>query len=134
MSDIKNAASANEPGWLKHARADLGLREKAGAPNEMRVLSYFAEVGRPDVKQDSIAWCAAAHFAWHKRAGIPIPPRDKVLLRAARFFGARSSMRGVSAARRCSRAARRGGRAMSASLSAGMRRISAFSPATRTTA
>lgn len=80
MTDRIDAGSANEPGWLAHARADLGLREKAGAANDARVLSYFAEVGRPDVKQDSTAWCAAAHFAWHRRAGAPIPPPDKVLL------------------------------------------------------
>lgn len=63
-----------EPKWLTIARADLGTTEIPGPKHNPKVLDYFKEVGRPDVKTDETAWCAAALGAWLKRAGLPIPP------------------------------------------------------------
>lgn len=59
-----------EPPWLTAARKDLGIREGAGSADNPRVVQMFAEAGHPEIKHDSVAWCAAAVGAWLKRAGI----------------------------------------------------------------
>lgn len=69
----------SEPRWLTLARADIGVREIKGPKHNPKVLDYFKEVGRPDIKTDEVAWCAAGLGAWLKRAGLPIPPPSKAL-------------------------------------------------------
>jgi uncharacterized protein (TIGR02594 family) len=63
-----------EPRWLVLARADIGTTEIKGPKHNPKVLEYFKDVGRPDVKTDETAWCAAALGSWLKRAGLVIPP------------------------------------------------------------
>jgi uncharacterized protein (TIGR02594 family) len=58
-----------EPGWLTLARAEIGIREGKGAANNARVVRLFADAGFPGIKQDSVAWCAAAVGAMLARAG-----------------------------------------------------------------
>lgn len=66
-----------EPRWLEIARADIGVKETPGPKSNPTVLAYFADVGRPDIKDDATAWCAAGLGSWLKRAGLRIPaPKD----------------------------------------------------------
>lgn len=58
-----------KPGWLVLAEGELGVREGAGAANNPRVVQLFADAGFSGIKQDSVAWCAAAVGAMLKRAG-----------------------------------------------------------------
>ncbi|GJE00531.1 TIGR02594 family protein [Methylobacterium isbiliense] len=58
------------PGWLVLAEAELGVKEGAGAANNPRVVKLFADAGFPGIKQDSVAWCAAAVGAMLARAGF----------------------------------------------------------------
>jgi uncharacterized protein (TIGR02594 family) len=51
------------------AEGELGVREGAGAANNPRVVQLFADAGFSGIKQDSVAWCAAAVGAMLKRAG-----------------------------------------------------------------
>jgi uncharacterized protein (TIGR02594 family) len=60
----------SEPAWLVEARKDLGLQEGAGASDNPRVVKMFADAGHPEIKHDSVAWCAAAIGAWLHRAGL----------------------------------------------------------------
>lgn len=69
----------SEPKWLTIARADLGIQEIKGPKHNQKVLDYFKEVGRPNIRTDETAWCAAGLGAWLKRAGLPIPPPAKAL-------------------------------------------------------
>lgn len=59
-----------EPAWLIEARKDLGLKEGPGTADNPRVVKMFADAGHPEIKHDSVAWCAAAVGAWLKRAGL----------------------------------------------------------------
>ena len=70
--------------WVDVARADLGVKEIPGREHNPKVLSYFAEVGHPEITDDETAWCAAALGAWLRRAGYPIPPKKDIL--GARCF------------------------------------------------
>jgi uncharacterized protein (TIGR02594 family) len=58
-----------QPSWLAAAWAELGVRETAGSQSNDRVVRYFAEAGRDDVRDDSVAWCAAFAGAMLKRGG-----------------------------------------------------------------
>lgn len=62
-------AEPDEPGWLVLAKAQLGLKEGAGAANNPKVVQFFADAGFPGIKTDSTAWCAAFAGAMLKRAG-----------------------------------------------------------------
>jgi len=62
-------AEPDQPGWLTLAAAELGVKEGPGAANNPRVVQLFADAGFAGVKQDSVAWCAAAVGAMLKRAG-----------------------------------------------------------------
>ena len=68
------------PVWLELARAELGVTEGAGAKNNPVVLQYYADCGHPEVKADSVSWCAAFTGAMLKRADYPIQPVDRNLL------------------------------------------------------
>ena len=69
-ADISERREAPEkPGWLVLAEGELGVREGAGAANNPRVVQLFADAGFSGIKQDSVAWCAAAVGAMLKRAG-----------------------------------------------------------------
>jgi uncharacterized protein (TIGR02594 family) len=60
-----------EPKWLTLARAELGVREGAGAANSPTVLKYYEDAGHPEVDHDDVAWCAAFVGAMLHRAGLP---------------------------------------------------------------
>lgn len=62
-------AEPDQPGWLTLAAGELGVKEGAGAANNPRVVQLFADAGFAGIKQDSVAWCAAAVGAMLKRAG-----------------------------------------------------------------
>jgi uncharacterized protein (TIGR02594 family) len=68
MTDLQDAA--RQPAWLDRAWADLGQREVAGNRDNPRIVTYFADVGFPDVRHDEVAWCAAFAGACLERAGI----------------------------------------------------------------
>lgn len=63
-------AEPDEPAWLTLAAFELGVKEGKGALNNPRVVALFADAGFPGIKQDSVAWCAAAVGAMLKRVGI----------------------------------------------------------------
>ena len=54
------AVRASDPGWLKAAYKDLGLKEIRGKKDNPRVVEMFAESGHAWVRDDETAWCAAA--------------------------------------------------------------------------
>ena len=62
-----------EPAWLALARGELGVREAPGSSNNPRVLAYYADAGHPEIKHDSVAWCAAAACAMLERSGHASP-------------------------------------------------------------
>jgi uncharacterized protein (TIGR02594 family) len=53
------------------ARAELGTKELPGAMHNPRVVSYYADAGHPEIRDDETAWCAAFVGAVLKRAGYP---------------------------------------------------------------
>lgn len=65
------SAKPKEPKWLTLARAELGVREGAGAANNPRVLAYYKDAGHEEVDHDDVAWCAAFVGAMLHRAGLP---------------------------------------------------------------
>jgi uncharacterized protein (TIGR02594 family) len=75
-----NAAPIARPAWLDLALSERGTTEAPGEANNPAVLAYFEHVGRPDIKSDATAWCAAAQGSWLVRTGYPIPPPNLVLL------------------------------------------------------
>lgn len=62
-------AEPDQPGWLTLAAAEVRVKEGAGSANNPRVVQLFADAGFAGIKQDSVAWCAAAVGAMLKRAG-----------------------------------------------------------------
>lgn len=55
---------------LQIARADEGTWEWAGDENNPVVVAYYAEAGHPEVKDDSVPWCAAFVGAVLAKAGV----------------------------------------------------------------
>ncbi|WHQ70364.1 TIGR02594 family protein [Methylorubrum extorquens] len=51
------------------AEGELAVREGASAANNPRVVKLFADADFSGIKQDSVAWCAAAFGAMLKQAG-----------------------------------------------------------------
>lgn len=64
------AHDADTPPWLKLAYEQMGTREAAGAANSPAVLGYFTDAAHPEIRQDSVPWCAAFVGAMLKRAGL----------------------------------------------------------------
>ena len=62
-------APIDKPGWLVLVEALNRLKEAPGAANNPQVVKLFADAGFSGIKQDSVAWCAAAVGAMLKRAG-----------------------------------------------------------------
>lgn len=58
-----------EPAWLRLARAELGVKEIAGAQHNPVVLGYFRDAGFPEIDNDETAWCAGFVNAMLERAG-----------------------------------------------------------------
>lgn len=60
----------DETPWLILAAGELGVKEGKGGLNNPRVVKLFADAGFAGIKQDSVAWCAAAVGAMLARANI----------------------------------------------------------------
>lgn len=74
-----------EPKWLTLARAEMGVKEGAGAINNKRVVQYYADAGFSGIKSDSVAWCAAFAGAMLHRAGIK--PSGSLAAMSYKTFG-----------------------------------------------
>ena len=59
-----------EPRWLKQARKYIGLHERSGAEDNPEVVRFYALAGHPEVKHDSVPWCAAFVGAVLAECGI----------------------------------------------------------------
>jgi uncharacterized protein (TIGR02594 family) len=59
-----------EPLWLRLAFAERGVKEAPGEADNRRVQAYYRDAGHPEVRHDSVPWCAAFVGAMLKRAGI----------------------------------------------------------------
>ena len=49
----------SDPIWIKHAKTFIGLKEGPGAADNPKVVAFYAKAGHPEVKHDSVPWCAA---------------------------------------------------------------------------
>lgn len=65
---------------LDAMRARVGIKEIPGPEHNPLIVSMFADVGHPQIKDDETAWCAAAVGSALKSCDLPIPPRDVNLL------------------------------------------------------
>lgn len=75
-----------EAPWLDLALSELGTREIAGPQDNPKIVKYFDDVGRPDIKNDETAWCAAAQGSWLVRSGYPLPNVNSGLMLLARSY------------------------------------------------
>lgn len=60
----------SEPIWVTVARRYLGLHEGVGTVDNPRVVAFFGLAGHPEIKHDSVAWCAAFVGAMLHMAGL----------------------------------------------------------------
>jgi uncharacterized protein (TIGR02594 family) len=59
-----------EPKWVTVARKYLGVKEHPGPADAPQVIAFFAEAGHPEVKHDSVPWCAAFVGAVLHESGV----------------------------------------------------------------
>jgi uncharacterized protein (TIGR02594 family) len=57
------------PKWYELALAERGVKEAEGAADNPKVQAYYRDAGHPEVKHDSVPWCAAFVGAMLTRAG-----------------------------------------------------------------
>jgi uncharacterized protein (TIGR02594 family) len=65
--------------WIKLGYSEIGVKEAPGKADNPQVLQYYKDVGRPDVKHDEVAWCAAWLGSVLVRCHVPIPPPAEAL-------------------------------------------------------
>lgn len=70
---------------LDLAIAEIGTMEWANGSNP-KVVAYYRDAGHPEVKDDSVAWCAALVGAMLKRSGVK--PSGKLTARSYLDWGA----------------------------------------------
>ena len=58
------------PRWYELALAERGVIEAPGAANNPIVQAYYRDAGHPEVKHDSVPWCAAFIGAMLARSGV----------------------------------------------------------------
>jgi uncharacterized protein (TIGR02594 family) len=58
------------PRWYALALAERGAKEAPGAADNPVVQGYYRDAGHPQVKHDSVPWCAAFVGAMLARAGV----------------------------------------------------------------
>jgi uncharacterized protein (TIGR02594 family) len=63
------ASAASLPPWITIARSYLGTHEGVGSKDNATVVEMFALAGHPEIKHDSVAWCAAFVGACLAKAG-----------------------------------------------------------------
>jgi uncharacterized protein (TIGR02594 family) len=49
----------SDPIWIKKAKTYIGLAEGPGAADNPKVVAFYAKAGHPEIKHDSVPWCAA---------------------------------------------------------------------------
>lgn len=59
--------------WFELAKTEIGVREAPGPANDARVLAYYADAGHPDIRSESVSWCAAYTCAMLERSGHASP-------------------------------------------------------------
>lgn len=66
-----SSASASDaiPSWITVARSYIGTHEGVGARDNPIVVDMFRRSGHPEIKHDSVAWCAAFVGACLVQAG-----------------------------------------------------------------
>jgi uncharacterized protein (TIGR02594 family) len=60
----------DQPAWMAHAWANLGVHENTSSDSNPDVLAYYAAAGHPEIKDDAVAWCAAFVGACLERTNI----------------------------------------------------------------
>lgn len=50
--------SSVAPRWIAQARKYIGLHEGPGAADNPKVVRFYALAGHPEIKHDSVPWCA----------------------------------------------------------------------------
>lgn len=76
-SDNPIAVRDDDPPWLKLAIENLGVAETPDPKtNNETIMSFYAMCGHPDVKSESLPWCAAFAGSMIKSSGYPIPPSN----------------------------------------------------------
>jgi uncharacterized protein (TIGR02594 family) len=58
------------PAWYALALAERDVKEAPGAADNPTVRAYYRDAGHPQVKHDSVPWCAAFVGAMLARSGI----------------------------------------------------------------
>ena len=58
------------PKWYALALAERGVKEAPGGADSPAVQAYYRDAGHPEVKHDSVPWCAAFVGAMLQRSGI----------------------------------------------------------------
>lgn len=48
-----------DPTWIAQARKYLGLHEGLGEADNPKVVRFYELAGHPEIKHDSVPWCAA---------------------------------------------------------------------------
>ncbi|HEX2448925.1 MAG TPA: TIGR02594 family protein [Methyloceanibacter sp.] len=59
-----------EPPWYALALGERGVKEAPGASDNPLVRAYYRDAGHPEVKHDSVPWCAAFVGAMLARSGL----------------------------------------------------------------
>lgn len=49
----------SDPIWITHAKTFIGLAEGSGEKDNPKVVAFYAKAGHPEIKHDSVPWCAA---------------------------------------------------------------------------
>lgn len=56
--------------WVTEAKKHIGLKEEPGAGNNPTIISWWKDIKRGGIKQDSVPWCAAFVGSCLERVGI----------------------------------------------------------------
>lgn len=59
--------------WMQIAKSYLGLTEGPGAANDPKVIELFKLAGHPEIRADSVPWCAAGVSAVLQQAKLKNP-------------------------------------------------------------
>ena len=86
------------PRWYELALSERGVKEGPGEADNPVVRAYYKDAGHPEVKHDSVPWCAAFVGAMLTRSGIK--PSGSLAARSYLAW-ASSSMRRARAASWC---------------------------------
>lgn len=57
--------------WMDIASGYVGLKEAPGASNNPKIVAFYKAAGHPEIRADSVPWCAAFVGACLAEAGLP---------------------------------------------------------------